>query len=61
MKWRNITEDEVKSTVVKPEKVEDSIKGRKNAFRHIDNKSIKVTFKEENGTILIVTAIDKYN
>lgn len=61
MKWRDITEDEVQKTVVKPEKVEDSVKGRKNAFKLIGNKLIKVTFKEENGTIIIITAIDKNN
>ena len=61
MKWRNILEEEVQNTVFNPEKVEDSTKGRKNAFKHIDEKWIKVTFKEEDGIITIVTAIDKNN
>jgi hypothetical protein len=59
MKWRKISEEEVKTTVLKPEKIEYSISGRKNAFKHIEKKWIKVTFKEENDTIKIITAIDK--
>jgi len=59
MKWRDITEDEVKDTVLCPDSVEDSIKGRKNAFKHIGKKYLKVTFHEKSNKITIVTAIDK--
>ena len=59
MKWRKISKEEVENTIISPEKIEDSIKGRKNTFKHIDKKWIKVTFKEENDIITIITAIDK--
>jgi len=59
MKWRDISEDEVKDTVLYPESEEDSIKGRKNAFKHIGKKYLKVTYNEEGNVITIVTAIDK--
>ncbi|MCC6544653.1 MAG: DUF4258 domain-containing protein [Nitrospirae bacterium] len=59
MKWREITEDEVKDTVLYPKSVEDSIKDRKNAFKHIGKKYLKVTFRKESNKITIVTAIDK--
>ena len=59
MKWRNITEEEVKDTIFYPESVEDSIKDRKNAFKHIGKKYLKVTYNEESNVITIVTAIDK--
>jgi len=61
MKWRKLSEDEVKNTIIAPENVEDSIKGRKNAFKHIDSKWIKATYKVEDGIIVVVTAIDKNN
>lgn len=61
MRWRRISEEEVQNTILNPEETEDSIKGRKNAFKHINGKWIKVTFKEEADTITIVTAIDKGN
>jgi len=31
MKWRKISEEEVQNAISDPEKIEDSIKGRKNA------------------------------
>lgn len=59
MKWREVFEDEVKDTILEPEKTEDSIKGRKNVFKHVGEKWLKVTFKEENDKITIVTVVDK--
>ncbi|OHB94748.1 MAG: hypothetical protein A3G17_01640 [Planctomycetes bacterium RIFCSPLOWO2_12_FULL_50_35] len=59
MKWRKIAEGEVKNTILYPEKIEDSIKGRRNAFKHIGQKWLKVTFVQENDKIIVVTAIDK--
>ena len=61
MKWRKISEEEVKNALFNPEKTEDSIKGRKNVYKHLNKKWIKVTFKEEDDTITIITAIDKTN
>lgn len=29
MKWREVNEDEIRNTISNPEKIEDSIKGRK--------------------------------
>ena len=59
MKWRKISEEEVQNTISDSEEIQDSIKGRKNAYKHINHKWIKVTFKEEHDKIIIVTAIDK--
>ncbi len=59
MKWRAISEEEVKNTVLYPENVEDSIKNRKNAFKHIDKKWLKVTFIQEGDLIVVITALDK--
>ena len=61
MRWRKISEEEVKATILKPEKIEESKRGRKNAFKHIDRKWIKVTFIEEGDTINIISALDKNN
>ncbi|MGA1864759.1 MAG: DUF4258 domain-containing protein [bacterium] len=61
MKWRKISEDEVRNAILDPEEVQDSIRGRKNVFKHINKKWIKVTFKEEDDKITIITAIDKSN
>ncbi|HHT9131569.1 MAG TPA: DUF4258 domain-containing protein [Candidatus Tripitaka californicus] len=59
MKWRKISEEEIKDTVLHPEEIEDSIKGRKNAFKRVGQKWLKVTFVKENDKIIIITVIDK--
>lgn len=61
MKWRKIFKEEVKNALSDPEQIQDSIKGRKNAYKHINQKWIKATFKEEYDKIIIVTVIDKNN
>lgn len=61
MKWRKISEGEVNNTILYPEAIEDSVKKRKNAFKHIGNKWLKVTFVQESNKITVVTAIDKNN
>jgi hypothetical protein len=59
MKWRNISENDIKDSILNPEKTEHSVLGRKNAFKHVGRKWIKVTFKEEKDIIIVITAIDK--
>jgi len=49
MRWRDISEGEVTSTLTHPENTEPSIKGRKIALKHIGHKWVKVTFMEEHG------------
>ena len=61
MKWRKMSEEEVEDTILNPENVKDSIKSRKNAFKHIDKKWLKVTFTQESDLIIIITVIDKNN
>ncbi len=59
MKWRKISEEEVKNTIFNPETIVDSVKKRENAFKHIGNKWLKVTFIQEDNKITVITAIDK--
>jgi len=59
IKWRKITEKEIKDTINNPDRLEDSIKERKNAFRAIGNRQLKITYKIENSDIIIVTAMVK--
>jgi len=59
MKWRKITEDEVTQTIGNPDKIEQSIKGRINAYKAIGQRYIKVTYKEFFDEILIISVVDK--
>ena len=57
MKWREITERNVREVISDPEKLEDTMKGRKNAFKKIEDRLLKVTYLPENNEILLITAI----
>jgi hypothetical protein len=59
MKWRQIAEAEVESTVAEPDKQLDSIKGRRNAFKTLGGRLVKVTYCREGDDIVIVTAVIK--
>jgi len=59
MKWRKISENELRATVTNPDKLEDTIKGRKNAFKNMGGRLLKITYKPEDDTLLIITALTK--
>jgi hypothetical protein len=59
MKWRKITEIEVKTVIDDPDTVADTIQGRKNAWKVTEGRIIKITYKPEDGRLTIITAIVK--
>ncbi len=59
MKWRKISEDEIISAIKEPDDLKDTIKGRKNAFKHIENGLLRVTYKKYEDDIIIITALMK--
>ncbi|MDE2787745.1 MAG: DUF4258 domain-containing protein [Chloroflexota bacterium] len=61
MRWRGISETEVEDTVLDPDRVEPSIRGRTNAYKQIGDRQIRVTFVETENGILIITVVDRSN
>jgi hypothetical protein len=59
MKWRRISEKEVYLALERPDKVEESIRGRTNVYKLIGERNIKVTFKKFSGQTLIISVVDK--
>ena len=57
MKERRITDVEVKLTVEHPEYLEQTIKGRINAFKQIDKRFLRVTYRRDGDGILVITAV----
>ncbi|MGB8656509.1 MAG: DUF4258 domain-containing protein [Candidatus Zixiibacteriota bacterium] len=57
MRWRDISEQEVKQTRSDYDRIEDSVRTRKNALKKIGKRLIKVTFREEDDKILVITAL----
>jgi len=59
MRMHGITEAEVDSAIEKPDFSEPSAEGRTNVWKKIDDKSIRVTYKNEPSRILVITAVKK--
>ena len=59
MKWRKIAETEVKSTIADPDMLQDAIKERKNAFKTLEGRLVKVTYCRDGNDIVVVTAVIK--
>ncbi|MGD0282143.1 MAG: DUF4258 domain-containing protein [Dissulfurispiraceae bacterium] len=57
MKEREVTEDEVEAVIGKPDYSEPSVKGRTNAFKFLNGRYLRVTYKGD----LIITATIRKN
>ncbi len=59
MKWRRISEPEVEQTLGNPDKIDIAQKGRKNAFKKVGKRYIRVSYRETENKIIVVSAVDK--
>jgi hypothetical protein len=59
MKWREIAEEEIKMAIKNPDRWENTTRDRKNAFKIIKDRSLKVTYKPEDGDVIVITAMVK--
>lgn len=59
MKWRKISQTEIEQTLKDPDKTEVTREGRKNAFKAIGDRYIKVTYRELEDEVLIISVVDK--
>jgi len=57
MKWRKISANEIRTVIANPDKLEDTLKGRKNASKNIAGRLLKITYKPEDDNLLIITVI----
>ena len=59
MKWREISESEVKLAISTPDKVEPTEKKRHNAYKTIKGKVLKVTYRKSDNQAQIISALWK--
>jgi len=59
MKDRHVIEADVKLAIENADFLEQSIKGRLNAFKFLNGRYMRVTFKEEPDHILVITVTIK--
>ena len=55
MKDREVSEDEAEFVIKNPDSCEPGVKGRINAFKFVNGRYLRVTFKEESDLILVIT------
>ena len=59
MRRHEITEAEVESAIRTPQYLEPSEEGRVNAWTETSGKFLRVTFKESEDDLLVITAVKK--
>jgi hypothetical protein len=59
MRWHRITDAEVELAIQQPDFLEPSDESRFNAWKKILEKYLKVSYKQEKGQILVITAVKK--
>jgi hypothetical protein len=59
MKWRRVSEAEVLSVLDVPDRTEQSVDERNNAYKQVGTRWLKVTHKENAGNIVVITVIEK--
>jgi Domain of unknown function (DUF4258) len=59
MKWRRVSEAEVLSVLDAPDRLEQSIDERRNAYKLVADRSIQVTYVDEGADVVVITVIEK--
>ena len=59
MKWRRVSEAEVLSVLDVPDRTEQSVDERNNAYKQVGNQWLKVTHKDDAGNVVVITVIEK--
>ena len=59
MKWRRISEADVLKVLDTPEHVEESIHDRRNAYKKLGDRLLKVTYVAQEDDVVVVTVIEK--
>jgi hypothetical protein len=59
MKWRNVSATETIAVLEQPDREEKSTSNRINAYRLLNDRFLKVTYKREGSDVVVVTVIEK--
>jgi len=59
MKWRRVSEADVRTVLDSPDRVERSIDERTNAYKRVGGRLLKVTYVGEEADVVVITVIEK--
>ena len=59
MKWRNVSATETIAVLEQPDREEKSTGNGINAYRLVNDRLLKVTYKREGSDVVVVTVVEK--
>lgn len=59
MKWRRVSESDAVRVFEAPDRVEQSLDDRVNAYKLLGDRLLKATYVEDKGNIVVITVIEK--
>ena len=59
MKWRNVSATETIAVLEQPDREEKSTSNRINAYRLLNDRFLKVTYKREGSDVVVVTVFER--
>ncbi len=59
MKWPRVSEAEVIEALESPDRIEETAEQRKNAYKAVGNRLLKVTYRLVSSQTVVITVIEK--
>ena len=59
MKWRRVSEAEIVAVLDNPDRVDQGLDNRRNAYKVLDDRFLNVTYVHEEQDIIVITVIEK--
>ena len=59
MRWRRISQEEVERVLRDPERLEPTERGRTNAFKWVGSRYLRVTFRDLESSVLVISVVDR--
>ena len=59
MKWRKISEEEIISTLSDPDEIQPLEDGKEHVYKTLEGRYIRVTRRELESEIVVITVVDK--
>jgi hypothetical protein len=59
MRWRKVSEAEVLKVLDVPDRIEETVVERKNAYKALGDRLLKITYKDEESETIVITVTEK--
>jgi hypothetical protein len=59
MRWRRVSEAEVRESLINPDRTEPSIERRINVHKWVGGRLLKVTYVNDDSKLVVITVLEK--